>query len=117
MIERDKCLPININVMIAAIHLTAFEKFSEDPLTTCPACGGAAGRVIGNVGDCVSKGSGWYINDSRPKASETTAAADPAKSGAEKTPESTAATTEPAAAKTEPAVDKKAKPAATPAAS
>jgi len=41
-----------------------FQKFSEDPLTDCPACEGSVQRVIQNVG-VVFKGSGWYINDSR----------------------------------------------------
>jgi putative FmdB family regulatory protein len=41
-----------------------FQKFSEDPLTVCPSCGGTVHRVIQNVG-VVFKGSGWYINDSR----------------------------------------------------
>jgi putative FmdB family regulatory protein len=41
-----------------------FQKFSEDPLTVCPSCGGTVQRVIQNVG-VVFKGSGWYINDSR----------------------------------------------------
>lgn len=41
-----------------------FQKFSEDPLTDCPACAGSVQRVIQNVG-VVFKGSGWYINDSR----------------------------------------------------
>ena len=41
-----------------------FQKFSEDPLSVCPSCGGAIQRVIQNVG-VVFKGSGWYITDSR----------------------------------------------------
>jgi putative FmdB family regulatory protein len=46
-----------------------FQKFSEDPLTACPTCNGAVRRVIQNVG-VVFKGSGWYINDSRPSTTE-----------------------------------------------
>jgi|SRR4051812_32892094 putative FmdB family regulatory protein len=45
-----------------------FQKFAEDPLTICPECGQAIRRVIQPVG-VVFKGSGWYINDSRPAAS------------------------------------------------
>jgi putative FmdB family regulatory protein len=41
-----------------------YQKFSDDPLTVCPSCGGEVRRVIQNVG-VVFKGSGWYINDSR----------------------------------------------------
>ena len=51
-----------------------FQKFSEDPLTVCPACEGVIKRVIQNVG-VVFKGSGWYINDSRKPASTPSAEA------------------------------------------
>jgi len=44
-----------------------FQKFSDDPLSVCPACEGRVQRVIQNVG-VVFKGSGWYINDSRKPA-------------------------------------------------
>lgn len=46
-----------------------FQKFSDNPLTICPTCEGSVRRVIQNVG-VVFKGSGWYINDSRPQSSE-----------------------------------------------
>jgi len=38
--------------------------FHDDPLDTCPDCGGAVRRVIGNVGVSF-KGSGFYRNDAR----------------------------------------------------
>jgi putative FmdB family regulatory protein len=58
-----------------------YQKFSDDPLTECPACGGLVRRVIQNVG-VVFKGSGWYINDSRkPAATQGDASAPAAKSG------------------------------------
>ncbi len=44
------------------------QRFAEDPLTECPECGSRIRRVIQPVG-VVFKGSGWYINDSRPKSS------------------------------------------------
>jgi putative FmdB family regulatory protein len=47
-----------------------FQKFSDDALTVCPDCGGTIRRVIGPVG-VVFKGSGWYINDSRPKSGDS----------------------------------------------
>jgi putative FmdB family regulatory protein len=47
-----------------------FQKFSEDALTMCPTCEGTVRRVIQNVG-VVFKGSGWYINDSRPSSKES----------------------------------------------
>ena len=46
----------------------AVQRFADDPLTECPECGAAIRRVIQPVG-VVFKGSGWYITDSRPKAS------------------------------------------------
>jgi putative FmdB family regulatory protein len=66
------------------------QKFSDDPLTECPNCGGSVHRVIQNVG-VVFKGSGWYINDSRKPASDSNASSKPtdsketAKPAAEKT--------------------------------
>jgi len=40
------------------------QRFSDDPLTTCPACGGPVRRVLHPVG-IIFKGSGWYSTDSR----------------------------------------------------
>jgi putative FmdB family regulatory protein len=48
-----------------------YQKFSEDPLTDCPSCAGKVRRVIQPVG-VVFKGSGWYVNDSRPSSSNGT---------------------------------------------
>jgi putative FmdB family regulatory protein len=45
-----------------------YQKFADDPLTTCPTCEGKVRRVIQPVG-VVFKGSGWYITDSRPSNS------------------------------------------------
>ncbi len=45
-------------------RLEAVQKFSDDPLTECPECGGALRKVYGAVG-IVLKGSGFYKNDSR----------------------------------------------------
>jgi putative FmdB family regulatory protein len=45
----------------------AVQRFADDPLKECPECGSAIRRVIQPVG-VVFKGSGWYITDSRPKA-------------------------------------------------
>ena len=45
-------------------RLDAVQKFSDDPLTVCPECGGALRKVYGAVG-IVLKGSGFYKNDSR----------------------------------------------------
>lgn len=48
----------------------AVQRFSDNPLTDCPACGGQVRRVIQPVG-VVFKGSGWYINDSRKGGANT----------------------------------------------
>jgi len=47
-----------------AYEFEAVQKFSDDPITTCPQCGEPVKRVIFPAG-IVFKGSGWYINDSR----------------------------------------------------
>ncbi|GAA2181060.1 hypothetical protein GCM10009785_14420 [Brooklawnia cerclae] len=45
-------------------ELEAFQKFSDDPLTICPECGGPLRKVFNSVG-IVFKGSGFYATDSR----------------------------------------------------
>ena len=49
-----------------AEHLEVVQSFSDDPLTTCPACGGELRKVFGAIG-IAFKGSGFYRNDSRPR--------------------------------------------------
>lgn len=69
-----------------------FQKFSEEPLTVCPSCGGPIKRVMHAPG-IVFKGSGWYINDSRKSGSSDssspssdTPASAPAATPSESTP-------------------------------
>jgi putative FmdB family regulatory protein len=38
------------------------QKFSDEPLTVCPTCGGAVRRLISSPA-IQFKGSGWYITD------------------------------------------------------
>jgi len=57
--------------------LEAVQKFSDDPLTVCPVCGGRLRKVFSAVG-IVFKGSGFYRNDSR-KAAEVGAGSGAAK--------------------------------------
>ena len=45
-------------------RLEAVQKFSDDPLTECPACAGTLRKVFSPVG-VVFKGSGFYKTDSR----------------------------------------------------
>ena len=49
-------------------RLEAVQKFSDDPLTECPACQGRLRKVFSPVG-IVFKGSGFYRTDSRSSAS------------------------------------------------
>ncbi len=58
-------------------HLEAVQKFTDDPLTTCPACSGSLRKVFGSIGISF-KGSGFYKNDSR--ASSNGAKKEPASS-------------------------------------
>ena len=45
-------------------QVEAVQKFSDDPLTVCPHCGGKLRKVFSPVG-IVFKGSGFYRTDSR----------------------------------------------------
>jgi len=45
-------------------HLEVVQSFRDDPLSTCPACGGPLRKVFGSIG-VVFKGSGFYKTDSR----------------------------------------------------
>jgi putative FmdB family regulatory protein len=51
-------------------QVEAVQKFTDDPLTVCTACGGSLRKVYSPVG-IVFKGSGFYRTDSR-KASVAT---------------------------------------------
>ncbi len=47
-----------------AERLEVVQRFSDDPLTVCPSCGGKLRKVFSPVG-IVFKGSGFYRTDSR----------------------------------------------------
>ncbi|HXQ61549.1 MAG TPA: FmdB family zinc ribbon protein [Acidimicrobiales bacterium] len=53
-------------------HVEVVQSFRDDPLTTCPACGGPLRKVFGSIG-VVFKGSGFYKTDSRPAKESSTA--------------------------------------------
>ena len=53
----------------------AVQKFTDDPLSICAACGGRLRKVFSPVG-IVFKGSGFYRTDSRNGSSASTAAKD-----------------------------------------
>ncbi len=50
------------------------QKFSDEPLSTCPSCGGQLKKLISNS-SFILKGTGWYKTDyaspERKKAMET----------------------------------------------
>ncbi len=59
--------------------LEVVQKFSDDALTECPACGGTLRKVFSAVG-IVFKGSGFYRNDSRGSGKSTTSTTTPSSS-------------------------------------
>jgi putative FmdB family regulatory protein len=68
--------------------LEAVQKFSDEPLPVCPACGGRLRKVFSPVG-IVFKGSGFYRTDSRTNGSPAASAGSdaspaPAATGAKK---------------------------------
>lgn len=54
-----------------AERLEVVQRFTDDPLTECPACGGTLRKVFSPVG-VVFKGSGFYKTDSRGKRPTST---------------------------------------------
>ncbi|MET7288646.1 FmdB family zinc ribbon protein [Streptomyces sp. NPDC005573] len=64
--------------------LEAVQKFTDDALTECPACGGSLKKVFSAVG-IVFKGSGFYRNDSRGSTSSSSPASKPAGSASSDT--------------------------------
>ena len=48
--------------------LEAYQSFTEDALTVCPACGGSLRKLFGNVGISF-KGTGFYKNDHGSRSS------------------------------------------------
>ena len=87
--------------------LEAVQKFSDAPLTVCPACGGRLRKVFSAVG-IVFKGSGFYRTDSR----NGSRAADPAVSSSTTSDSgSSNGSADKAADKADKKADKKAEPA------
>jgi putative FmdB family regulatory protein len=69
--------------------LESVQKFTDAPLTACPACGGRLRKVFSAVG-IVFKGSGFYRTDSRNGSSATAPASkDKDKSSGESSSSST----------------------------
>ncbi len=55
--------------------LEKWQKFSEEPLKSCPACGGALSKLISSCAFHL-KGSGWYVTDYPGSRSNTAAPGD-----------------------------------------
>jgi putative FmdB family regulatory protein len=51
-------------------HTEAVQSFKDEPLTTCPACGGPLRKVFGSIG-IAFKGSGFYRTDNRSASSRS----------------------------------------------
>jgi putative FmdB family regulatory protein len=64
-------------------ELEAVQKFSDDPLTECPACAGRLRKVFSPVG-VVFKGSGFYKTDSRSSGKKSATKDTPDKDTREK---------------------------------
>ena len=43
-----------------------FQSMTDEPLKTCPECGGAVQRLLGAGAAVIFKGSGFYATDYRP---------------------------------------------------
>jgi putative FmdB family regulatory protein len=83
----------------------ALQKFTDEPLTVCAACGGRLRKVFSPVG-IVFKGSGFYRTDSRNGSGAKAAAAATDKSSGES---SSAASSDSAASGSNGSADKAAK--------
>jgi putative FmdB family regulatory protein len=62
-------------------HLEVSQSFSDEPLSTCPTCGGPLRKVFGSIG-VVLKGSGFYKTDSRAASNGKAGAKKDAAAGA-----------------------------------
>jgi len=43
-------------------HLEVWQRITDEPLTTCEACGGKLHKLI-SQSSFILKGTGWYVND------------------------------------------------------
>ena len=71
------------------------QRFSDDPLTVCSACGGKLRKIFSPVG-IVFKGSGFYRTDSRNGTSSVPAAKESSANGSNGSSESSSGSSEPA---------------------
>lgn len=64
-------------------ELEVVQSFTDDPLTECPACGGALRKVFGRIG-ITFKGSGFYKTDSRSGSSTSSSSSSSSDGGGSK---------------------------------
>lgn len=69
-------------------RLEVIQKFSDDPLTVCPACAGALRKVFSPVG-VVFKGSGFYKTDSRTSSKSSSSSSSSESKSTDSTPAKT----------------------------
>ncbi|MEI7654939.1 MAG: FmdB family zinc ribbon protein [Actinomycetota bacterium] len=67
------------------VRSEAVQRFTDNPLTICTACGGALRKVFSAVG-IVFKGGGFYKTDSRGASSASTPPASSSESSSASTP-------------------------------
>ena len=72
------------------------QKFSDPPLESCPACGGAVRKLVSSPA-FQFKGSGWYVTDYARSGKTDTGAGEDAKPAADKGAPTPAADTAPKA--------------------
>ncbi len=48
-----------------------FQSMNDNPLSICPECGAEVKRMIGGGAGLIFKGSGFYVNDSKKRASSS----------------------------------------------
>jgi putative FmdB family regulatory protein len=74
----------------------AWQKFSDAPLTDCPACGGAMSKLMSNCAFHL-KGSGWYVSDYGSSSRPNSTTPDAVKESGEAKPDAKEAAATPAA--------------------
>ena len=50
------------------LQFEQFQRMKDEPVKTCPACGGRVRRLISGGGGFLFKGNGFYITDHRSKS-------------------------------------------------
>jgi putative FmdB family regulatory protein len=81
----------------------AFQSMKDDPLSTCPQCGGTVRRLLSGGAGVIFKGQGFYVTDKGKSASSGVSKPEAAKDGTtatatSKTESAPSCTTCPAAA-------------------